>query len=32
LDPLLNKNDSLEYQICNAQKCSRAKVYIKREH
>jgi hypothetical protein len=32
LDPLMNKNDSLEYQICNAQKCSRAKVYIKREH
>ena len=26
-----NKNDSLEYQICNTEKCSRAKVFIKRE-
>jgi hypothetical protein len=29
--PTINKNDSLEYEICNAAKCSRAKVYIKRE-
>lgn len=30
-DPLKNKNDSLEYQLCNAARCSRAKVFIKRE-
>lgn len=30
-DLLMNKNDSLEYEICNAEKCSRAKVYIKLE-
>jgi hypothetical protein len=29
-DTLVRKNDSLEYQICSAQICSRAKVYIKR--
>lgn len=30
-DPLMNKNDSLEYEICNEEKCSRAKAFIKRE-
>jgi hypothetical protein len=29
-DLLQNKNDSLQYQICNAQECSSAIVYIKR--
>jgi hypothetical protein len=30
-DTLFNKNDSLRYQICNVQKCSSAKVFIKLE-
>lgn len=30
-DPLVNRNDSLEYEICSGGICSRAKVYITRE-
>ena len=29
-DPLLNKDDELEYELCSGDLCSRAKVYIKR--
>jgi hypothetical protein len=30
-DQFANRNDSLAYEICNGEICSRAKVYIKRE-
>lgn len=29
-DPLMNRNDSLRYEICKGEKCSTAAVYIKR--
>ena len=29
-DPLMHKDDELEYEICNTEECSKAKVFIKR--